>query len=120
MPRTCVNDRLVAIGMLRGGMTYTDVARRFGVTRQSVALWRRRYQQNNGNVRDLPRQGRPRVTNPQQDRFIRVQHLRNRFHPATVTARTIPGLRRICPRVMNRLKEHMAFDPFKRRHHFRQ
>ena len=36
-----------------------------------------------------------------------VTHLRNRFQTASVTARTIPGLRRIHPRtVRNRLPEH--------------
>ena len=32
MPRTASNDRLVAIGLLRAGLTIGDVARRYGVT----------------------------------------------------------------------------------------
>ena len=77
----------------------------YGVDRHTVARWHLRQQQN--NVRDLPRSGRPRITTAQQDRFIRLQHPRNRFQPATLTAQTIPGLRPICSRVVrNRLWKH--------------
>ena len=40
---------------------------------------------------DRPRSGRPRVTSPQEDRFIRLSHHRHRFQPATLTAATHPG-----------------------------
>ena len=51
------------------------------------------------SMRSLPKQ--------RQDQYIRVTHLRNRFQTASVTAWTIPGLRRIHPRtVLNRLREH--------------
>lgn len=42
-----------------------------------------------------PRSGRPRVTTAAQDRFIRLQHLRERFRTTTSTALSIPGGRRI-------------------------
>ena len=44
-----------------------------------------------GSTLDRPRSGRPRVTSPQEDRFIRLSHLRHRFQPATLTAATLPG-----------------------------
>ena len=44
-----------------------------------------------GTTSDCPRPGRPSVTTRRQDRYIRSSHLRNRFRPATVIARTTPG-----------------------------
>ena len=86
-------------------MSQNDVARRLGVHRNTIgSLWRR-YQQN-GNVRDQPRSGRPRVTTRRQDNHIRLVHLRNRFRTSSLTACSIPGLRRISSRtVRNRLRE---------------
>ena len=54
------------------------------------------------------RSGRPRETTLRQDRRIRFTHLRDRFLPATITARQTPG--RHNPRisaqtVRNRLRE---------------
>jgi hypothetical protein len=62
MPRLSNNDRNQALGMLRAG-----------------------------NVSDRPRPGQPRVTTDQQDRHIRLQHLRSRFKTAASTARETPG-----------------------------
>ena len=56
--------------------------------------------------KDRPRTGRPRITTVQQDRYIRIFHLRNRTVTATQTASRIPGLRRISAQtVRNRLRE---------------
>ena len=64
--------------MLETGMGHNEVARRFGVHRNTIQnLWRR-YQQQ-GNTRDRPRSGRPRVTSQAQDNHIRVTHLLNQF-----------------------------------------
>ena len=105
MPRLNETDRWRAVGMIEAGVHHTDVARQFGVHRNTVdALWRR-YQQF-GTTRDRPRSERPRVTSNRQDMYIRVVHLRDRLRTATLTARSIPGLRRISPRmVRNRLGE---------------
>ena len=105
MARLSEDERLRAIGMLQTGMFQKEVARRFGVHRNSVsALWRR-FQ--HGNTSEVPRSGRPRVTSIRLDNHIRLIHLRNRFQPAALTARTIPGLRPIRSRtVRNRLCEH--------------
>lgn len=106
MPRLSQDDRNRAIGMLEAGTVQTEVARHFGCHRNTIgSLWRR-YQQS-GNVRDQPRTGRPRVTSQRQDNHIRLVHLRNRFQTSSLTARTIPGLRRISSRtIRNRLRRH--------------
>ena len=101
MPRLSEGERCRLVGMLQGGASVFATARHFGVTRTTVRLWNQRYRAT-GTVADLQRSGRPRVTTPQQDRFIILRHLWNRFQPSTVTARTIPGLRRI---TSNRLRE---------------
>lgn len=105
MPRLSEDERNRALGMLQAGMSKVDVARHFGCHRNTIqALWRR-FQQL-GNVRDRPRPGRPRVTSRRQDNHIRLVHLRNRFQSSSLTARTIPGLRRISSRtVRNRLRQ---------------
>ena len=92
--------------MIQAGTPQRDVALRFGVHRNIInSLWRRFQTTRNGS--DRPRSGRPRVTSQRQDQYIRVMHLHNRFQMASVTVRTIPGLRRIHPRtVRNRLHEH--------------
>ena len=100
---TCA-DSMPSLGT-EAGKPRRDVALRFGVHRNTISpLWRSF--QTTGNGSDRPRSGRPRVTSQRQDQYIRVTHLRNRFQTASVTARTIPGLRRIHPRtVRNRLRE---------------
>ena len=50
-----------------------------------------RYAQT-GTVNDRPRSGRPRVTTHTEDRYIVLQHLRDRFLPASVTAAETEGL----------------------------
>ena len=105
MPRLNETDRWRAVGMIEAGVRHTDVARQFGVHQNTVDAWWRRYQQF-GITRDRFRSGRPRVTSNHQDTYIRVVHLRDRLRTATLTARNIPGLRRIRPRtVHNRLRE---------------
>ena len=105
MPRLNKAQRNQAVGMIRAGVSQNEVSRRFGVHRNTIsALWRR-YQQS-GNTRDCRRLGRPRVTSLRQDTNIRVTHLRNRLQTATLTARSIPSLRNISPRIVrNRLHE---------------
>lgn len=105
MPRTSENDRLRAVGMLQAGSSVSATARRFNVQRSTLRVWWARFQ-GTGSVSDLPGRGRGRVTTARQDRFILLTHLRNRFQPATVTAREIPGARRISDStVRRRLRE---------------
>ena len=63
------------VGMSEAGMPIKLIAERKGVHRNTVTNILRRYRQS-GNVDHLPRAGRPRVTTPAQDVYIRTEHLR--------------------------------------------
>ena len=91
--------------MIQAGAPQRDVALRFGVHRNTISsIWRPFKTKGSGS--DRPRSRRPRVTSQGQDQYIRMTHLRHRFQAASVTARTIPGLRRMHPRtVRKRLRE---------------
>ena len=107
--------------MIRAGVSQNEVSKRFGVHRNTIsALWGR-YQQSD-NTRDRARSGHLRVMSLRQDTYIRVTHLRNQT--AALTARSIPGLRNISPRIVrNRLPERNirprrpAMRPFLQRCH---
>ena len=90
MPRLTAAQRLRAVGMLEAGLSQRVVAQRIGCAQPAISNLARRYR-NTGAVNDLPRSGRPRTTTPRQDRYIVLQHLRNRFQPATATAADTPG-----------------------------
>ena len=89
MPRISKHLRERAVGMLEAGASKEDVAAQVRSSVQAVRSLRRRFVQT-GSTEDLPRNGRPRVTTPAQDRYILNQHLRNRFLTATATASVIP------------------------------
>lgn len=58
-------------------------------------------------TRDNPRPGRPRVMPRQQDTYLGIMHLRNRFQSASLTARMIPDLQPVHPQtVRNRLRQY--------------
>ena len=80
---------------------------RVGSSVQAVRSLRRRFVQTR-STEDFPRSGRPRVTMPEQDRYILNQHLRNRFLTATAAASVTPGThnpRISAQTVRNRLAE---------------
>ena len=124
MPRLIENDRLSTIGMIQAGLLHRTGATQFSVHINTIqALWRR-FQQF-GTVRDRKHAGCPCVMSQQQDNHIRLEHLRNCFQTASLTAQTIPGLRVIIHRtVQNRLSER-GIRPYRpvvhpvllRRHH---
>lgn len=103
MPRLSRAQRENALGRLQAGQSQTNVARALHVAPSTISrLWDRF--QTTGSTADAPRSGRPRVTTPAQDRFIRLRHLRNRFLPASSTVQALPGARRISDQtVRNRL-----------------
>ena len=94
MPRTSLNQRFRALGMLNSGASVSAATGQFGVSGQPVRWWLHHYQ-TTATVSDPPRSARPRVTTQHQDRYITVTHRRSRFQPATVTAGTVPGLKRM-------------------------
>ena len=67
-------------------MLATVGSRHFGCTRKAIERLRRRFRVS-GNVVDRPRSDRPRVTTATDDRYIVLQHLRNRRLTAAVTGR---------------------------------
>ncbi|KAG2468145.1 R144A ligase, partial [Polypterus senegalus] len=74
MPRVPAHLRERALGMLQGGMRTADVARAINCHVRTVRRLRQRYRET-GRTADHPRSGRPRVTTPAQDRYIRISHL---------------------------------------------
>lgn len=96
MPRLNPDERNQAVGMLRAGLSARQVANRFNCHHSTIVRLNQRFVATN-SVADRPRSGPPRVTTPQQDRFIRLEHLRDRFRTATRTATETPGRHR--PRI---------------------
>ena len=62
------------------------VSQAYGCTRQTIHKLMTCHV-HTGTVRDRQRPGKPRATTARTDRFINLMHLRQRFLPATVTAR---------------------------------
>ena len=90
MPRLSLWDRPWAY-KLEAGRHVDDVAADFGcyVSTYYRLLERHRV---TGDASDRRRSGRPRLMLVCQDRFIRLTHLRNRFHSAAATSRQTRGL----------------------------
>ena len=86
MPRLNQNQRIQALTMLAHCDNVANVSRAFGCHRNTIIRLRQRFKQT-GGVADRRRPGRPRVTNPQTDKFITLTHLRRRFQTATSSAR---------------------------------
>uniref|UniRef100_A0AAZ3QHD6 Transposase Tc1-like domain-containing protein n=1 Tax=Oncorhynchus tshawytscha TaxID=74940 RepID=A0AAZ3QHD6_ONCTS len=76
--------------MLQGGVRTADMARAINCNVCTVRRLRKRDRET-GWAADRPRSGRPRVTTPAQNRYIRTSHLRNRYTMETTTARVTPG-----------------------------
>ena len=107
MPRVPTHLRARALGMLQGGMRIADVARAINCNVRTVRRIRQSYREP-GQTADRPRSGRPRVTTPAQDRYIRTSHPRDRYRMATTTARVTPGTHNpsfSAQTVRNRLRE---------------
>ena len=81
-------DRARALGQLQAGQSSRRFAMAFNTSRQSIDRIWQRYAAS-GDVKDLPRSGRPRATNRAEDRLITNTTLRNRFTNAPTTTRRI-------------------------------
>ena len=75
--------------MLRA-MTVNDVAAHFDVNRTTIYSFHRKLNQN-GDVSDIQRPGRPRKTTAAEDRQIRILHPRYMFKSAAETSRNWSG-----------------------------
>ena len=91
MPRLSNDERNFCLGLIQGGLSIREAARRMHCHPSTISRLVRRFRQT-GNVRDGQRNGRPRVTTPAEDGLIVLSHLRDRFLPATETARNFQGL----------------------------
>uniref|UniRef100_UPI00358FF699 uncharacterized protein n=1 Tax=Myxine glutinosa TaxID=7769 RepID=UPI00358FF699 len=90
MPHLTSEQRLRAIGMLEARVSQRTVAQRLGCSQPAISNLARHYGET-GTVNDGPRRGRPRVIITNQDRWIVLQHLRDRFCHATQTAAVTKG-----------------------------
>ena len=93
-----------AIGMLQANMNVSEIARKLGCKRLRIHRLRTRFQMT-GSTRDRPRSGRPKVTTPADDRFIRLRHLRDQFLPATSSTNVVQGQRVSARTIRRRLKD---------------
>ena len=80
MPKLDPATRNIAIGRLQAGESQNEVARTLNVNQSTISKLWNRFQQT-GSTNDRQRSGRPRITTPGQDWYIRVFHLRNRTLP---------------------------------------
>ena len=94
MPPVRAAARENAIGRLQAGQRQADVAHALNVSQSTISRLWNRFRQS-GSTADAPRSGRPRVTTPAQDLFIRLRHLRNRFLSAQSNVQALPGNQRI-------------------------
>mgnify|MGYP003471160912 CR=1 FL=1 len=69
------------MGAAQAGQSFTVIAARFGITKSEVSRLVAKYRET-GNVKDVPRSGRPKVTTERQDRLIIQHSRRNRFKTA--------------------------------------
>jgi len=64
-----INEKNIALGLLKGGSRAYDVARRFGCNERTSYRLQQCVLQT-GTVNDPPRTGRPRITTPLEDRYM--------------------------------------------------
>ena len=76
--------KAMIFGRLQTGQKQSDVARFFGVSQAAVSKIKQTFVETN-DVKNRPRSGRPRVTTPQEDNFLRTHASRNRRHTGYIT-----------------------------------
>ena len=75
MPRLSLLDKARAIGQHEVGIHRNVVAQNFGISQSTVSRLQQKFRET-GDVKDRPRSGRPKVTTPAEDRYIRRLALR--------------------------------------------
>lgn len=85
MPKLSVEERSRLIGHLQAGCCVSAVSKTFNISRSSVYRLQGKYGAT-GTVKDLPRQGRPRVTQEVEDANIVLMHEGEPFKTAVETA----------------------------------
>ena len=110
MPRLDPATRKIAIRPLQAGESQNQVAQILNVNQSTISKLWNRFQQT-GSTNDCQRSGRPCITTPGQDRYIRIFHLPNRTIAASTTAAGIPGLRRISSQIVHTGFDSMTLDP---------
>ena len=79
------------VGALKSGATVNEVVKQHNVSRRSVFRIKCKFIET-GEVSDKPRSGRPRLTSPRTDRYLRRIADINRQMPAAVVRDTCPGV----------------------------
>ena len=91
MPRlSLVVDKAHAIGQLQVGVHQDVVGATFGVHQSTICRWTGEFRET-GDVKDRPRSGRPRVTTPVEDRYIRLLALRDQRMSSRVIQTRLAG-----------------------------
>ncbi|XP_041373437.1 uncharacterized protein LOC121386560 [Gigantopelta aegis] len=114
MQRLTQAERNRAIGMADIGASQRQIARTFNCSQAAISNLLSRYQQRD-QAQDRARSGRPRITTPDEDRYIRTIHLQNRFVTAMSTPTTALGHPISRRTVLRRLRRAgiRAFCPFR-------
>lgn len=81
------------ISLRQEGQSIREISRTLNVSSSAVAKTIKRFDET-GSHEDRPRKGRPRVTSPAEDRFIRATSIRNRILPAPLIKAYIVWLKK--------------------------
>ena len=71
-------DRAIIVGQLRAGKRQQEIAVNMGVSQSAVSRIKKKFETHQ-TVNNLPRSGRPRVTDPREDRAMSRIAIQNRF-----------------------------------------
>lgn len=107
MNRLSHDDSVKIITLSEEGKSLRYIANRLGIHYSSVSRCIKRYRETRSHSR-RPTSGRPRITNPVDDRFIKMQALRKRNSSASSIKNLIAGVRGISiseSTVIRRLRE---------------
>ena len=80
-----------AVGMVEGGLSFREVARRMGCSHQTIMKLVER-NDTTDSVSDRQRPGSQKGTPQRQDRKLVLSHLRNRFRTAIKTTQETVGI----------------------------